>query len=517
MRNALNPVHVVWFKRDLRIADHAPLALAASKGPVLPLYVIEPELWLQADSDARHWRFIRASLLALRERLGSLGQALVVREGQVEVILDKLHRSCGIAGLLSHEETGNAWTFERDKRVSAYLREQGIPWHQIPQFGVTRGLRDRNRWSDLWEQHMRQALAPQTLHLKPLSGIDHGEIPEWPSTLTSDLSAKIQEGGEYQAREIMDDFLSARAIQYSGGISSPLKARTACSRLSPHLAYGTLSMRELVHNTRARRAQVRELPPGYERQRWSRSLKGFEERLHWHCHFIQKLESQPDLEFCNMHRACDGLRESEFNEAFFSAWASGQTGMPLVDASMRSLLSTGWLNFRMRAMLVSFASYHLWLHWRRPAQHLARLFTDYEPGIHYCQMQMQSGTTGINALRIYNPVKQSQDQDPQGGFIRRWVPELAHFPETWIHHPWAAPMSVQQKAGCILDRDYPLPIVDHEHGARQARQRMIALRRTREAHSEAKLIHDRHGSRRRQKEGGRAKPAPSKRQLDLFS
>lgn len=517
MRNALNPVHVVWFKRDLRVADHAPLVLAASKGPVLPLYVIEPELWQQADTDARHWRFIRDSLLALRERLGSLGQALVVREGEVEAILAELHRSLGIAGVYSHEETGNAWTFERDKRVDAFLREQGIPWHQIPQFGVARGLRDRDRWADLWEQHMGQPLAPKTLHLRPLSGVDHGIIPDWPLGLDADGLARIQEGGEHQARRVMEDFLSHRAIQYSGGISSPLKAQTACSRLSAHLAYGTLSMRELVHRTRARRAEIRNLPAGYERQRWSRSLKGFEERLHWHCHFIQKLESQPDIEFHNMHRACDGLREDEFNEAFFAAWATGQTGMPLVDASMRSLNATGWLNFRMRAMLVSFASYHLWLHWRRPAQHLAQLFTDYEPGIHYCQMQMQSGTTGINALRIYNPVKQSQDQDPRGSFIRRWVPELARFPETWIHHPWAAPASIQQKAGCILDHDYPLPIVDHEAAARQARQRMLALRRTREAHTEAKRIYERHGSRRRPSQSGRAKQTPSERQLDLFS
>jgi deoxyribodipyrimidine photo-lyase len=189
-----------------------------------------------------------------------------------------------------------------------------------------------------------------------------------------------------------------------------------------------------VQATRARRYQVRALPPE-RRGGWSAALAAFEGRLHWHCHFIQKLESEPSIEFENLHRACDGLRENDFDAERFEAWRAGHTGFPLVDACMRALQAGGWINFRMRAMLVSFSSYQVWLHWRQPARALARLFTDYEPGIHYSQVQMQSGTTGINTLRIYNPVKQSQDHDPEGAFIRRWVPELADVPTDWIHSP----------------------------------------------------------------------------------
>jgi deoxyribodipyrimidine photo-lyase len=164
---------------------------------------------------------------------------------------------------------------------------------------------------------------------------------------------------------------------------------------------------------------------------------------------------------------------------------------------MRALIAGGWVNFRMRAMLISFASYHLWQHWREPAAHLARLFLDFEPGIHFPQVQMQSGTTGINAVRIYSPVKQVLDQDPQGIFIRRYCPELARIPEEYLSRPESMPMTVQQKAGCIIGRHYPRPIVDNGKAYMNARRRMQGLRATSASRQESQKIFRRHGSRRR--------------------
>jgi deoxyribodipyrimidine photo-lyase len=147
-------------------------------------------------------------------------------------------------------------------------------------------------------------------------------------------------------------------------------------------------------------------------------------------------------------------------------------------------------------MLVSFSSCQLWLHWSQPALALARLFTDYEPGIHYSRAQMQAGTTGINTLRIYNPVKQSQDHDPEGTFIRRWAPERADVRTDWIHSRWLMPTQVQRQSGCTIGRYYPSPIVDHLGAAREARRRLGAVRRSEESRAEGRQIQDKHGSRR---------------------
>jgi deoxyribodipyrimidine photo-lyase len=275
-------------------------------------------------------------------------------------------------------------------------------------------------------------------------------------------------------------------------MASPLLGETACSRLSPHLAHGTLSLREVYNTTLAAKASL-DARPQSERHDWAGALKAFEARLHWHCHFIQKLESEPAIETENFHQAYDGLRTTE--PRLLEAWATGRTGWPFVDACMAMLTATGWLNFRMRAMLMAVASYQLFMHWREPGLVLARRFTDYEPGIHWSQCQMQSGTTGINTIRIYNPIKQGQEQDPDGHFIRRWCPALARLPLCYLHTPWTMPEMLQADSGFRLGRDYPWPVVDQAAAAKHAREAVWGARRGVTFRLDAEAIQKRHGSR----------------------
>ncbi len=217
-------------------------------------------------------------------------------------------------------------------------------------------------------------------------------------------------------------------------------------------------------------------------------MRSFLSRLWWHCHFMQKLEDQSNIEYENLHSAYDQLRKESLNQQYFEAWKTGNTGFPMIDVCMRALIATGWLNFRMRAMLMSFASYHLWLDWRVTSLYLARLFTDYEPGIHYSQVQMQSGTTGINSIRIYNPIKQSIDQDPNGEFIKRWIPELENVSDENIHTPWL------EKHNAV---DYPNPIVDEKQARKFAADNIYKIRKDSKSSQETKNIIKKHASRKK--------------------
>jgi deoxyribodipyrimidine photo-lyase len=195
-----------------------------------------------------------------------------------------------------------------------------------------------------------------------------------------------------------------------------------------------------------------------------------------------------------MHRGYDDLREQEFNTDYFEALKAARTGWPMVDACVTMLRETGWLNFRMRAMLVSVAAYPLWLHWRPVGEWLATQFLDYEPGIHWSQLQMQSGTTGINTTRVYNPIKQAQDHDPHGVFVRRWLPYMRSVPDTWLFEPWLMPAPLQAKLGQGID--IPQPLIELASATRTAKQRLHARRQTSEVRAGKKAVVEKHASRK---------------------
>ena len=484
---------ILWYKRDLRITDHAAAAAAAAAGPVICLYIVEPDYWALPDTSARQWAFTAECLSSLRSELDV---PLVVRVGDAVETLEDIRNRTGATHVFSHEETGNAWTYARDQRVAAWAHGVGVTWTQMPQSGVVRRLRGRDGWAKRREAYVRN---PAILVPRMASPLDPstplGTIPDARALrMADDPCPERQIGGRAQAMSLLGGFLSERGRTYRKAMSSPVDGEWACSRLSPYLALGVISGREAAQAAAARKAEV----PSAARDGWKGSLNSFTSRLAWRDPFMQKLEDEPRIETHCLHSAYEGLRDGS-DPVRLTAWAEGRTGIPFVDACMRYLRHTGWLNFRMRSMLMAVASYHLWLDWRDTGLILARLFTDYEPGIHWSQTQMQSGTTGMNTVRIYNPVKQGKDQDPTGAFTRRWVPEVANLADDVVQEPW--------KIGGTAS--YPPPIVDVADAARDARERVFAVRRGDAFRNEAQAIVTKHASRK-QDRGFRRDPVPKR-------
>lgn len=499
-RSGVCVVSLVWLKRDLRIRDHAPLAEAAACGPIHVVYVYEPSLWRSAEYDGSHLRFCNECLKELGSELRARGIALVTRIGELPGVFDQIFSESPFDAIWAHQETGNRLTYDRDRRVATWCKGHGVRFFERPQHGVFRRLATRDGWARKWRQRMDQPTADVARRLVCAPRLESaGAVHEAELGLKPSEKSDVQRGGESHAHALVDSFLDARGVNYRADMASPVEGWEGCSRLSAHLAWGSISIRQVYQATKRRRAELKARRDAGQTidPRWLPSLASFFSRLSWHCHFIQKLEDDPAIEFRNMSRAYDGLREDEFDEGRFQAWCAGQTGYPMVDACMRCLHATGWLNFRMRAMVVSFASYHLWLHWRAPAVYLAQHFLDFEAGVHFSQFQMQSGVTGINAVRIYSPAKQLKDQDPDGVFVRRWVPELVGVPKRYLAQPETMPVGVQLASGCRLGKDYPVPIVEHLRAYREARSRVYAIRRTARARAEAARVYAKHGSRKR--------------------
>jgi deoxyribodipyrimidine photo-lyase len=477
-------IHVVWFKRDLRLQDNEAIknALASNKR-VLFLYVFENSLIDDAHYDERHWNFIKQSLIDLNIDLIKHNTKVLCVQTEVVNAFNQIFNSYKVDTVFSHQETGLLISYNRDKEFTRYCRNNSVKWEENNNNGILRGLLDREDWFEKWDDYMydpqikNQFTADKFISIEEITQI---EKYFQPAVLETPKHKYFQRGGTKTAWRYANTFFDKRHEKYMFNISKPALARESCSRLSPYIAWGNVSIRQIFQEALKNKTADNK-----------KHLGAFISRLRWQAHFIQKFEMEHTMENASINKGYQKLKKSISTE-YQKAWEEGKTGFPLIDACMRCLQETGYLNFRMRAMVVSFFTHILWQPWQASSQHLSKLFLDFEPGIHFPQLQMNAGETGINILRIYNPIKNSIEHDKDGTFIKKWVPELAHLPTPFVHEPYLMTPLDEQFNNFELGVSYPNPIVDIKVARKKASDTLWNMKKNTQVRKESERILKKH-------------------------
>ncbi|MFN3705636.1 MAG: cryptochrome/photolyase family protein [Thermoflexales bacterium] len=471
---------VVWFRRDLRVHDHAALFHACQNAEeVIPLFILDRSLLAHAETGSRRVQFLLEALADLDRNLIARGSYLTLLQGDPVEVLPRFVECIGADGVYYSADIERWSGQQRDRNLThifARMRRTFRPF--LSYYLQTEGEYERAAWSKAWHTFNAQPPHPAPAHIRTpqlqlCPGLRaYGYIPTLkdlglPPSLGSALT-----GGETPARARLRDFLDHRVAEYRFKMSSPILAEEeGTSRLSAYLKFGCVSVRECVHEARRRYAHAT--------PRERKSLLAWVSRLQWRDHFIQKFALYPEAEFVNLYRPFDTIRRYEHADArLLAAWQQGRTGFPLIDASMRALVQSGLLNFRMRAMLATFLTINLMIDWRHGAEWFMKHLLDGDACIDHWQWQMQAGITHPSRpyVRAYNPLKQCFDHDPEARFIHKYVPELRNLPAPLAFEPHRLTAMEETWYGVHPGRTYPLPIVDAEASRKVGLEQIMPIR-----------------------------------------
>jgi deoxyribodipyrimidine photo-lyase len=474
----MKPV-IVWFRRDLRLADNPALAAAAASGaPVVPVFVLDDETpgpWRPGGA-ARWW--LHHSLAALAKSLAPHAP-LILRRGRAEAVIPALAREIG-AGRVVWNRCYEPYAVARDTALKAALQVAAIaaesfnaallfePWTVLTGAGTPYKV-----FTPFWNACRAPPPPPAPMPAPPsLRALEKslrsdalGDLRLLPTT--PDWAGGLRAAwrpGEAAAAQALAEFLDRAAAGYDGARDRP--DLPATSRLSPHLAFGEIGPRQIWHATRARFGGAGD-----------RGRETFLKELAWRefsYHLLYHWPTLPEAPF----RAEFAAFPWRDDAAALAAWQRGQTGYPLVDAGMRQLWRTGWMHNRVRMVAASFLVKHLLVPWQRGAGWFWDTLVDADLASNSASWQWVSGSGADAApyFRIFNPVAQGERFDPDGAYVRAHVPELARLPKPWIHRPFDAPAPVLDAAGVRLGATYPRPIVDHAAARAQALAAYAALK-----------------------------------------
>jgi deoxyribodipyrimidine photo-lyase len=474
-----------WFRRDLRLGDNRALAAAAraSGGAVVPLFILDDEILEGRWASPARTAFLLATLRALDEALRARGSRLVVRRGEPLRELLAAARECGARGVYWNRDY-TPYAVQRDGAVKAALREAGLEALSFKDAVIFELLEVATQ-----EGRPYTVYTPYARRWRQLLGEGEAEVSEaprlavperWPAGVALPVEAELEgraghelsPAGEGEALRRLGRFADLRRAQSIGRYAEgrELPGVDGTSRLSPYLRLGALSPRQCLRAIAECRAKL--VARGEGAAGAHAGISAWEGELIWRDFYVQVLYHHPHVLRGAFRAEYDRL-EWENDEGLFAAWAEGRTGYPLVDAAMRQLRAEGWMHNRARMVVASFLTKDLLIDWRWGERHFMRLLLDGDPAANNGGWQWAAGT-GTDAqpyFRIFNPASQGKKFDPEGAYVRRYVPELANVPNRYVHEPHLMGPAEQLRADVQVGRDYPRPIVDHK----VQRQRALEL------------------------------------------